>query len=82
MDLDVLAWWKARDHSNLADPASGTPAGLPTLAKMARQYLGCPASSAGVERMFSRAGKMHDDLKAAQSDSTLEHSLLAAANAL
>mmetsp|Transcript_14069 Transcript_14069/g.42928 ORF Transcript_14069/g.42928 Transcript_14069/m.42928 type:complete len:86 (-) Transcript_14069:101-358(-) len=55
MDLDVLAWWKACDHSNLTDPASGTPAGLPTLAKMARQYLGCPASSAGVERMFSRA---------------------------
>jgi hypothetical protein len=32
--------------------------------------------------MFSRAGKMHDDLKASQADSTLEHSLLAAANAL
>jgi hypothetical protein len=32
--------------------------------------------------MFSRAGKMHDDLKASQADSNLEHSLLAAANAL
>jgi hypothetical protein len=78
----VLAWWKARDHDKFADPASGKPAGLPVLARFARQYLGCPASSAGIERMFSRAGKMHDDLKASQVDSTLEHSLLAAANAL
>eukprot|EP00965_Chrysotila_dentata_P200425 6179969-Pleurochrysis_carterae.AAC.1 len=31
------------------------------LAKMARQHLGRPATSAGVERMFSKAGKMHDD---------------------
>jgi hypothetical protein len=82
LDLDVLAWWKARDHKKPADPASGQLDGLPVLAKMARQYLGCPASSAGVERMFSRAGKMHDDLKASQTDSSLEHCLLAAANAL
>ena len=40
MDLDVLAWWKARDHTHRADPATGQPEGLPALAKMARQFLG------------------------------------------
>jgi len=39
LDLDVLSWWKARDHDKAADPASGRPAGLPDLAKMAAQYL-------------------------------------------
>ena len=63
-----------------ANPATGRPAGLPTLAKMARQYLGSPASSAGVERMFSKAGKLHDDLKASQSHETLEHALIASVN--
>ena len=80
LDLDVLSWWKARDHDKAADPASGRPAGLPDLAKMATQYLGRPASSAGVERMFSKAGKLHDDLKKGQVDDTLEHSLFASAN--
>ena len=49
MDLKVLEWWKAKDCA----PKDG---GLPALAKMARQFLGRPASSAGVERMFSKAG--------------------------
>ena len=80
LDLDVLAWWKARDHDKPADPASGRPAGLPHLAKMAAQFLGRPATSAGVERMFSKAGKLHDDMKKGQEDDTLEHSLFAAAN--
>ena len=80
LDLDVLAWWKARDHDKPADPASGRPEGLPHLAKMAWQYLGRPATSAGVERMFSKAGKLHDDTKKGQQDDTLEHSLFAAAN--
>ena len=81
MDLDVLKWWKARDHNHSADPATGRPEGLPALAKMAREFLGCPASSAGVERMFSKAGKFHDDAKKAQSDETLQHAMFAAANA-
>ena len=82
LDVDVLSWWKARDHDKAADPASGRPAGLLDLAKMAAQYLGRPASSAGVERMFSKASKLklHDDLKQKQVDDTLEHSLFAAAN--
>ena len=44
------------------------------------QFLGRPATSAGVERMFSKAGKLHDDMKKGQQDDTLEHSLFAAAN--
>ena len=38
------------------------------------------ASSAGVERVFSAAGKMHDDLRKSAKDDTLEHSLFAAFN--
>ena len=82
LDLDVLEWWKARDHDMPADATSGRPEGLPALAKMARQYLGRPAASAGVERTFSMAGKMHDGTKASQGDDTLEHCLMAAANTL
>lgn len=81
MDLDVLAWWKARDHTHRADPATGQPEGLPALAKMARQFLGRPASSAGVERMFSKAGKLYDDAKKGQNDDKLEAALFASANA-
>ena len=77
----LLAWWKARDHVKKADPTTGRPEGLPHRAKMARQFLGRPATSAGVERMFSKAGKLHDDMKKGQQDDTLEHSLFAAANA-
>ena len=47
----------------------------PKLAKMAKQF-----SSGGVERVFSAAGKMHDDLRKSEKDSTLEHSLFAAFN--
>ena len=46
-DFDLLAWWKLHHHM------------FPHLANMARQYLACPASSAGVERLFSEAGDTH-----------------------
>ena len=39
-----------------------------------------PASSAGVERVLSAAGKMHADRQKSAKDSTLEHSLFAAFN--
>ena len=53
----------------------------PALAKMVKQYFAAPASSAGVERVFSAARKMHGDLqKSSAKDSTLEHSLFAAFN--
>ena len=47
LELDVLAWWKAKETK------------WPALAKMVKQYFAAPASSAGVERVFSAAGKMH-----------------------
>ena len=40
-------WWKAKETK------------WPALAKMVKQYFAAPASSAGVERVFSAAGKMH-----------------------
>jgi len=33
---------------------------------MAKQYLAAPASTAGVERVFSAAGRMHNDLRASR----------------
>ena len=68
-NLDLLAYWKLKEST------------WPKLAKMAKQYLAAPFSSAGVERVFSAAGKMHDDLRKSEKDSTLEHSLFAAFNA-
>ena len=68
MDLDLLAYWKLKEST------------WPKLAKMAKQYLAAPFSSAGVERVFSAAGKMHDGLRKSEKDSTLEHSLFAAFN--
>ena len=50
------------------------------LAKMVKQYFAAPASSAGVERVFSAAGNMHGDLQKSSKDSTLENSLFAAFN--
>ena len=58
----------------------GPTARLTPPPKMAKQYLAQPASSAGVERVFSAAGKMHDNLRKSMKDSTLEHSLFAAFN--
>ena len=67
-DLKLLEWW------------AGRAARWPNLAKMVKQFLAIPASSAGVERVFSAAGKMHDDLRKSVKDDTLEASLLAAFN--
>jgi len=47
---------------------------------MVKQYFAAPASTAGVERVFSAAGKMHDDLKKSSKDELLKHSLFAAHN--
>jgi hypothetical protein len=49
----------------------------PNLTRMARETLAQPASSAGIERMFYRAGKMHDDLKKKTSEKTLERNMKA-----
>ena len=63
IDVKVLLWWKEKE------------AKWPNLAKMVKQYFAVPASSAGVERVFSAAGKMHGDLSKSAKDTTLEHSL-------
>ena len=62
-DQDILAWWR---HEGVD---------FPHLSKMARQFLSAPASWASVERLFSSAGKMHDDLKKNISEETLESQL-------
>jgi len=63
-DFDLCMWW--RSHSQT----------FPRLSIMARVHHALPASSAGVERLFSAAGRMHDDFKKNTSESTLESSLL------
>ena len=68
LDIKVLDWWKAKERL------------WPNLAKMVKQYFAAPASSAGVERVFWAAGKMHGDLSKSAKDTTLEHSLFAAFN--
>jgi hypothetical protein len=67
-DFDLLKWWKAKEST------------WPALSKMAKQYLAAPASSAGVERVFSAAGKMHSDLRKSMSDESMKHSLFASFN--
>ena len=64
----MLKWWRMKENK------------WPHLAKMVKQYFAAPASFAGVERVFSAAGKMHTDLKKSVKDTTLEHSLFAAFN--
>jgi hypothetical protein len=62
-DTNPLDWWKLHAPQ------------LPNLAMMARQFLAMPASSAGPERAFSAAGRMHDGLKKNQKESTIGHML-------
>ena len=59
-DLDILDWWRHRALN------------FPNLSRMARQFLALQATSAGCERLFSAAGRSHDDYKKSTSESTLE----------
>ncbi len=63
-DPDILYWWK----QNAPD--------FPFLSKMTRQFMAAPASSAGAERLFSSAGKMHGDLKKSTDELSLENQLM------
>ena len=67
-DIDPLCWW--RKHSIQ----------FPRLGQMARQFLAQPATSAACERVFNRAGRMHDDFKKGSSESTLNHALMVSMN--
>jgi hypothetical protein len=68
-NTDVLAWWKAHGNSFPAN-----------LEKMARQFLAHPATSASVERLFSKAGKLHDDQKKSTKEDSIGHALMASIN--
>ena len=61
LGLDLLMWW--RDIGSIK---------YPNLSRMARQFLGCPATSAGVERLFSKAGRAYNCLAKSQQEGTLE----------
>ena len=65
---DALEWWKvhARD--------------FPNVAVMARKYLGCPASSASVERLFSQVGMAYSAKRKRAGASTLESIMFARSN--
>ncbi len=68
-EFDVLEWWKTHSHI------------FPNLSKMARQYLAMPASSAGVERLSSAAGRMHSSFRKNTKEDTLEMQLVVYQNA-
>uniref|UniRef100_A0A7S1IDG4 HAT C-terminal dimerisation domain-containing protein n=2 Tax=Eutreptiella gymnastica TaxID=73025 RepID=A0A7S1IDG4_9EUGL len=68
MDTDVIAWYRTNGSR------------FPSVTKMARQYLSTPATSAGVERLFSAAGLTRGDLAQALSEENLGNRMFAACN--
>ena len=64
---EILGWWKEKTI-------------WPKLQLMARQYLAVPATSAGVERLFSKATLVYDDLAQAMKEETLGYALFASYN--
>jgi len=63
-DQNILKWCK--DNSSQ----------FHNLGKMAGQFLAAPASSTSAERLFSSAGKMHDDLKKSTNEETMKGGLI------
>ena len=59
-NLEVLPWWQAQESR------------FPNLARMVRQFLACPASSASAERIFSLAGRLFDDKSQAMKEENIE----------
>ena len=53
---------------------------FPNVEAMARQYLGCPASSATVERLFSKVGISFSDKRKSSEAGTLESITFAQVN--
>jgi hypothetical protein len=64
MSVDPLDWWKQHQHS------------YPKLARVARKFLGIPASAASSERMFSYTGNRVSGAKANLSDRNLLNLML------
>ena len=58
-EWDALDWWKENATK------------FPNLSVMARQYLGCPASSATVERLFSQVGIAFSDRRKSATAATI-----------
>ena len=66
LGLDLLVWWRDTGSKK-----------YPNVARMARQFLGCPATSAGVERLFSKAGRAYCSLAKSQKEGTIEARMFA-----
>ena len=66
MHTCVIDWWQQHRHH------------FPYLNKMAREYVACPATLAGVQRLFSAAGLLFSDLAEAMKEGTLRARLMAA----
>ena len=68
-NTDILLWWRDTGQHK-----------YPHVALMARQYLACPATSAGVERLFSKCGRAYTCLAKSQQEGTLESKMFAGIN--
>ena len=68
IEIDPLQWWSTNEKR------------FPHVARRARQFLGCPATSASAERVFSLAGRLYSDLRQHMTDGTLEERMWAKVN--
>ncbi len=59
LDTDPLMWWKQHVQE------------FPRLARMVRQYLAVPTTSASSERLFISAGLVKSDFRGSLLDNTL-----------
>ena len=67
-EKDAMLWWQENEHR------------FPNIAVMARQYLGCPATSASVERLFSQVGIAFSAKRKSGEADTLADIMFAHAN--
>ena len=67
-EQDAMLWWLEHRQQ------------FPNLEVMARQYLGCPATSATVERLFSKVGLAFSKLRKSAEAETLKALMFAQAN--
>ena len=65
---DAMTWWLEHQEQ------------FPNLEVMGRQYLGCPATSATVERLFSKVGIAFSAKRKRSEAATLEDILFAQVN--
>jgi len=70
-EKDAIDWWIAHEEEF---PNVGY------VAVMARQYLGCPASSAAVERLFSQVGIAYSSKRQSATPETIANIMFSRAN--